>query len=210
MIYSPVTIDSVNIQSTYGFYLVDRTLSNPTTKTNYIEVPDVHGSLDATETLGLFYEDRILTLKFKYPPLQTWDTDFSKLTNYLHGKKRKIVFSDDPNWYYIGRISIDEFNGPERTVTGSARVYPYKLAVTETTVTETVSGTSTVTLSNDAMTVVPEVTTTDEVTIAWRTNSVTISAGTYRIAGLELQEGTTTLTLTGNATVTIKYRKGRL
>lgn len=210
MIYSPVTFDSVNIQSTYGFYLVDRTLSNPTTKTNYIEVPDVHGSLDATETLGLFYEDRILTLKFKYPPLQTWDTDFSKLTNYLHGKKRKIVFSDDPNWYYIGRISIDEFNGPERTVTGSARVYPYKLAVTETTVAETVSGTSTVTLSNDAMTVVPEVTTTDEVTIAWGTNSVTISAGTYRIAGLELQEGTTTLTLTGNATVTIKYRKGRL
>ena len=60
------------------------------------------------------------------------------------------------------------------------------------------------------MTVVPEVTTTDEVTIAWGTNSVTISAGTYRIAGLELQEGTTTLTLTGNATVTIKYRKGRL
>ena len=208
MIYTPVTIDGVDIKNAYGFYLVDRHLTNPATKTDYIDIPDMHGSIDATELLGLFYEDRILSLKFIYPELQTWDTDFSALSNYLHGKKRKIIFADDPSYYYIGRIFIDEFSGPERTVTGSARVYPYKLAITETVVTS--SGNETVTLTNGSMPVVPEITTTAQVTLAWGTNSVTLSAGTYRVAGLELEEGETELTITGSANVTIKYRQGRL
>ena len=74
----------------------------------------------------------------------------------------------------------------------------------------TSSGNETVTLTNGAMPVVPEITTTAQVTLAWGTNSVTLSAGTYRVAGLELEEGETELTITGSANVTIKYRQGRL
>ena len=210
MIHSTVTIDGVDITSTYGFYLVDRRLSNPEAKTEYIEIPDMNGSLDATEAMGLRFNDRILTLKFVYPVLANWDTAFSALSNFLHGKKHRIIFGEDPNWYYVGRISIDEFNGPERSVSGSARVFPYKLATNLTTVSQAVSGSATITLSNDAMTVVPEVTVTSEMTLSWGTNTKTIAAGTYRIAGLELEEGNTNITVTGTGTITFTYRKGRL
>lgn len=210
MIYSPVTIDGVNITTTYGFYLVERHLTNPEVKTQFIDIPDMNGALDATEAMGLHFNDRMLSLQFVYPTLGNWDTAFSSLTNYLHGQKRKIVFGEDPNWYYVGRIFISEFNGPERTVTGSAQVFPYKLATTLTTVSQAITSSGTVTLSNDVMTVVPEVTVTAEMTLAWGTNSKTLEAGTYLIDGLELGEGNTTITVTGTGTITFKYRKGRL
>lgn len=210
MIHSNVIIDGVDVTETYGLYLVERHLTNPETKVDYIEIPDMNGSLDATEAMGLRYNDRIISLQFIYPVLGPWDDVFSRFSNFLHGKKHRIIFGEDPNWYYTGRITLEEFNGPERTITGTARVYPYKFATELTTVSQAVSGTAEILLENDYMTVVPEVTVTSEMTLAWGSNSATVEEGTYRIAGLELDEGTTRVTVTGTGTITFTYRKGRL
>lgn len=207
-IYTEVSIDGVNIAEQFGFYLVDRSLSDPVVKTTYIDVPAANGSYDASEALGLFYEDRDMPFTFLRPDLSAWAADKSALSNYLHGRKRKIVFADDPNWYYIGRISLDQYDSTSHTQTGRARVFPYKLAVTPTVVTQ--NGSGTVELENDEMPVVPEITATAAATFVWGTNSVTVSAGTYRIAGLELPKGITEVAVTTDGEVTFTYRKGRL
>lgn len=211
MIYTPVKIDGVDVASAFGFYCVDRVLSNPKLKTNYIEVPNMNGSIDASEAAGLFYEDRDLALKFVFPELIAPDTAFSALSNFAHGKKHRIVFDDDQDWYYVGRIFLDDM-GTDRILTGSARVFPYKLAVTEKTTTqEAVSGGIQVMLRNDGeMTVVPKVTTTEPVTISDGENSTAINAGTYRISWLTLTPGVRYVTIDGSGTVTFEYREAKL
>lgn len=205
-----VLIDNVNIASVYGFYLTQRELSAPAVKEEYIDVPGAHGSYDATEAMGaVFYADRNLSLGFKYAD-DDFDDDLSGLTNYLHGKRRKIVFQQDPLWYYVGRISVGNYSSSDHRLGVSAVVYPYKLAVEETVVTAAVSGSETLTLVNDEMPVIPVVTVDAEMTLAWGDKSKTISAGTYRIAGFELQSGETELVVTGTGNISITYRKGRL
>lgn len=206
-----VIIDGVNISTQYGFYLAQRQLSAPAVKEEYIDIPASNGEFDATDAFGeVFYKNRELVLDMIYPG-RDFDDDLSALVNYLHGKKRKIVFSADPDWYYVGRLSIGNYDSSSHRLSVSASVFPYKLAVEETVVTSAVSGSTSVTLENDAMTVVPVVTNSAEMTLTWGSgNSKTISAGTHQIAGLELLEGNTTVGVSGSGNITFTYRKGRL
>ena len=210
MSITTLKIDSVDIATTYGFYLAKRRLSAPEVKEEYIDIPAANGEYDATEALGqVYYKNRNLLLDLIYPA-DSYDTNLSSLTNYLHGRKRKIVFGSDSSWYYVGRISVGEYDSVSHKLGMSAKVFPYKLATSETVVTKTVTTSDTVVLANDEMPVVPVVTNTAEMTLAWGSNSVTISAGTHQIAGLELPKGNTTITVTGSGTITFTYRKGRL
>lgn len=206
-----VIIDGVNISTQYGFYLAQRQLSAPAVKEEYIDIPASNGEFDATDAFGeVFFKNRELVLDMIYPG-RDFDDDLSALVNYLHGKKRKIVFSTDPDWYYVGRLSIGNYDSSSHRLSVSASVFPYKLAVEETVVTRAVSGSASVTLENDAMTVVPVVTNSAEMTLTWGSgNSKTISAGTHQIAGLELLEGSTTVGVSGSGNITFTYRKGRL
>lgn len=205
-----LTIDSINIATTYGFYLVKRRLSAPELKEEYIDIPASNGEYDATDAFGeVFYKNRDLDLSLKYTG-DAFDADLSDLTNYLHGKKRKIVFGSDSSWYHIGRISVGEYDSVSHRLAVSAKVFPYKLAVSQTVVSKTVNTSETVVLVNDFMPVVPVITNSAEMTLAWGSNSKTIAAGTHQIAGLELAKGNNSITITGSGNISFTYRQGRL
>ena len=137
----------------------------------------------------------------------------STVKNALHGRKMNIVFSDDPNYYYVGRISVgnwEYYKGAGRVVT-TIDAEPYKYKSTETVKSSAITTSGTVVLANGRMPVVPYVSTNAAVTLAWGSYSVSISAGDNQlIPQLVLEEGNTTITVTGTATVGFRYREGSL
>lgn len=205
----------VAVDTTYGFHLKWRRISAPNVKTVYDEIPGANGSLDETEELGeVFYEDRELDLGCVLPS-STWQTPYQNLCSKYHGKLVKIQFTNDANYYWTGRLFVDEYDAKAHSLSMRAIVYPYKFKVQETVVTKTVMTSDTVTLTNGRMRVVPTVTISAPVTLAWGGLSKALSSSSYpatfRIDGFELApDSSTVVTITGAATVTITYREGAL
>ena len=211
-IKGPSDNDFIAVDTTYGLYLKWRTLTAPSPKQMYDEIPGMNGSLDSTEEYGeIYYNDRTLALDCKHPS-DSWHDDFKSFLNKYHGQNVKIAFSNDPDYYWVGRLTVSEYESKDHSLMMSAIVYPYKFKKTLTTKSRTGSGT--ITLTNGRMKVVPEVTISDAVTLAWGTNTKALSSSSYpatfKVAGLELTEGSTVVTVTGNATVTFSYREGSL
>ena len=87
---------------------------------------------------------------------------------------------------------------------------PYKYKIVKTTVTQAVSGTTTVTLTNGRKRAVPEITTTAPMTISFGGGTWTKSAGTYTIPELELTHGENTVSVTGVGNITFTWQEGDL
>lgn len=212
LIKGPADADFVPCDTQFGLYLKWRTLTAPEPKTVYDEIPGMNGTLDSTEEYGeVFYNDRTLALDSKHPS-DSWHSDFQAFMNAYHGQLVKIAFSNDPDYYWSGRLAVSEYESKDHSLMMSAIVYPYKFKKTLTTVTQT--GDGSVTLTNGRMKVVPEITISGPVTLAWNGYTKALSASSYpatvRVAGLELKQGTTTVTVTGSASVTFSYREGSL
>lgn len=139
--YVTFTLDdgtSYNSYVDFGLYLETPVqIPAPEPNTYMIEVPGRNGSLDLTESAigGLTYKDR----KIEFPFLcrkrrREWNGTYHKLLNSLHGKHCQIVCSDDPEFYYEGRVFVSEFGGDEHMASPSvtATVKPFKTKLTET------------------------------------------------------------------------------
>lgn len=205
-----VAFDGYNIQEELGFWLKWRIISAPQVKASYEEVPGANGSLDTTEANGdVFYENRTIQMGCIHPNNE-YQSDFDELLAKFHGKQCQIVFTNDPDYYWSGRVFVEEYDSRTHELAMYATVYPYKFEIDETVESVSVNGEETVTLSNSRMKVMPTVTTDAEVTLEWGSHTKTISAGTFLIAGLELSEGELEIALSGTANVSFTYRKGTL
>lgn len=141
--FSVTFYDSADLNggaSSAGFNLIgaQKTIGSPLPKTTTIPVPGSDVTLDFTEAFGgVHYNNRTITLVFL--SLQPWSNQMaqdSTVKNALHGKKKYVVFSDDANYYYVGRVNVGDweyYRGAGRiTVTIDAE--PYKLKKTDTVV----------------------------------------------------------------------------
>lgn len=197
----------------FSLILASRVIGSPTAKISTVPVPGSDITLDFTEAFGgVHYNNRTITLTFL--SLEPWDdmmANDSTVKNALHGRKMEIGFDDDPDYYWIGRIHVGDWTyhrGAGKIVV-TIDAEPYKYKVRETV--KQSSGNETVKLKNSRMAVVPTVSTDGEVTFAWSGYSVTISAGNEQIIPqLVLEEGTTSVAITGAANVTFRYREGSL
>ena len=127
-----------------------------------------------------------------------------------------VIFDRDPTFYYDARITIDDV---ERhlgycELSLECRAKPYKLEQFETTITVLPTGSASVTLANTRMPVVPLITVSAEMLLAFTTGgknyTVTLPAGTHTVPSLVLMEGDTKIEITGTGRVTFTYRKGAL
>ena len=84
-------------------------------KTNYIDLPGANGGLDHTELLtgAPHYGYRKGSWEFLLIPENRWHIVYDSIYDYLHGKNHRIVLGDDLNHYYIGRLSIDDWQSNE-------------------------------------------------------------------------------------------------
>lgn len=211
-IKGPADNDFVMLDNVFGLYPVWRTLSAAPERTNFVKIPGMQGALDCSEEFGeVFYDMRTLNMNCVYVG-KNWHEDFSRFSSRYHAQAVQIVFSNDPAWYWNGRLSVSSFDAKSHKLTMKATVFPFKFRREETIVTS--AGNETITLRNGRMAVVPTVTIGGPVTLAWGNYTKSLSATSYPatvvVAGLQLTEGSLDVTITGAYSVTFRYREGAL
>ena len=199
----------------YGLIVAPYAIPMPEPQTNFVEIPGRDGALDLSEAFGTVrYSDRVikLTLYTRAP----FDTLISAFAAEVHGRRMNVIFDRDPTFYYDARITIEDV---ERhwgycELTLECRAKPYKLEQFETAITVLPTSNATVTLTNTRMPVVPTITVSAEMSLAFTISdkhySVTLPAGTHTVPSLVLSEGDTEIGITGTGSATFTYRKGAL
>lgn len=141
-----VTFGDIHSYDDLGLFMSDRpTIQLPKAKLFTVDIPGGDGYADLTESLvgEVKYENRELEFKFKIPAeIDEQAEVYTKVYNAIHGKKLKIVLDEDPDYYYIGRCSIQPKTKDavmEFTIKADCEPYKYEF------------GTRTYTVNLDAM-----------------------------------------------------------
>lgn len=108
----------------------------PEPKTTYVDLPGANGGLDYTELLTgePTFGYRKGSWEFLLIPGDQWATVYQQLCTYLHGKSHTIILQGDPNYYYTGRLKINEWqsNAYNSLITIDYVLDPERKAVTGT------------------------------------------------------------------------------
>ena len=195
----------------FSLILSQKTISAPSPKVESIEIPGGDGVLDLTDFFGeVKYNNRELTFEFSsIVPQADFLTLFSRIQNAIHGQKMQIVLDDDPEWYYIGRVTVPEWKTEKNIgkLTIECDCEPYKVKIAETVISKAVDGETTVILPNSKKTVVPTITITGEISLTFGTNFYTLSAGVYDLPAVKLATGNNEILLSGAGTASFRYRE---
>ena len=209
-----ITFGSLHSFNNLHLILSQKTIGTPSPKREVIDIPGGDGVLDLTEFFGAVkYSNRQLSFEFStmVPQSQFMDL-FAQVQNALHGQKMNIILDDDPEWFYVGRITVSEWKAEKNIgkLTIDCDCEPFKQSIYTTTVTKVVSSNATISLANDKMPTVPTITTTKEFLISFGGYNDMYPAGSFTIPELELWEGNNQVYVEGSGTITFTYRKGRL
>lgn len=197
----------------FNLILRPKTRPFPTPKTNYVNIEGRDGDLDLTTSLtgDVKYENIAYTLEFYLKDKRVnWEDALLNLSTYLHGKKMNLTFSEDPDWYYVGRFTLNELSS-ERNVgllVVDCILEPYRLKKNETI--KTITGTGTLILSNTRKWVMPTITSNSSMEFTFEGKSFVVN-GTLQSPDIILTEGNNTIEVTsGTGTLTVTYREGKL
>lgn len=186
----------------------------PQVRTNYKTIPGRNGVLDLTEIDGnLYYEDVEFTITAQKLIRASADiiSATTTLMNLINGQRVKVILNNSA-YYYDARVNVGDFliTGLNLSVSLNVKAFPYRLQITPTTVTATLSGTAQeITLLNGTMQLVPSITATGTATITYENNTYSISAGTnIQIPNMVLHEGSNTMSVTGTGNITFTYTQG--
>ena len=198
-----------------GLIVAPYVIPMPEPQTNFVEIPGRDGALDLSEAFGTVrYADRIipLTLYVRAP----FDAAVSAFAADVHGRRMNVIFDRDPTYYCDARVTLEdvERHAGYCELSIKCRAKPYKMEHFETTMTVLPTGSATVTLTNTRMPVVPMISVSAEMTLAFTIGlidyTVTLLAGTHVVPSLVLTEGDTEIGITGTGSITFTYRKGAL
>ena len=212
-----VFFDGIASFSDWGLYLTALSIDAPKPKEIYVEIPNGDGALDLTEALTgeVHYESRPFEAVFAIKP-ETYSVDLERwLIGYLNGKQRTIRTKEEPGYYVIGRCATSiKKDGVLAVLTVKATCQPWKYKNDVTAINTTIgaSGTNTLNLTNERKRVIPTITASAAVTIAFNGKTISVNAGTQRLTNIALSYGDNLLTITGAAGKTVKfeYQEGAL
>ncbi len=178
-------------------------------KTNYLEIEGADGSLDLTEALGeVKFADRTGSLTFYVLPTDNWEEKKKLVSNILNGLQCKMTLDKDPNYYYFGRFTVNNYKSDKmlRQIIVDYRLHPYKYKQNVTTKT-LASGTHTIVC--ERMPVVPKITTTaSTTTVTFNGSSYTLNKGTHQLLNVRFTMGDNEIKTT--ASITLEYQEGAL
>lgn len=201
-----VSFKSVNSSTTkhsfkdFGVILTSQNIAPPTPKTYTVNIEGMDGSLDLSESFGgIKYGNRILKFSFELiEKIDSWQARMKAIASFLHGQKMRITTWSDPDFYYVGRCSIDEYNSSSRlgkiVISCDCEPFKYKQNIT---IFNLISGPNTV--NNSRMTAFADLTNSVEITI----NSKVYSPGTH-LRAIKLIGGANTLISSDSATLTFQ------
>ena len=128
-----ITFGNLHSYRDLNLILAEKVIGTPSPKTEFIEIPGSDGVLDFTEFFdGIKYNNRKLSFEFStMVPQSEFMSLFSTVQNALHGQKLTIILDDDPEWYYIGRISVSEWKADKiigkLTIDCDCEPYKYRM-----------------------------------------------------------------------------------
>ena len=212
-----VFFDGIASFRDWGIYLSSIVIDDPKPKEIYVDIPNGDGALDLTEALTgeVHYESRPFEAVFTIKP-ETYSVELVRyLRGYLNGKQRTIRTKEEPGYYLIGRCATSiKKDGVLAVLTVKATCQPwkYKNDVTAINMTIGASGTNTLNLTNERRRVIPTITASAAVTIAFNGKTISVNAGTQRLTNIALSYGDNLLTITGaeGTTVLFEYKEGAL
>lgn len=109
-------------------------ISHPDFLTKYIEIPGMDGYIDLSEYLRgrPVYKPRTGSLTFYVDNgHEDWEIIRTKMVRMLHGKKLKMQLTNDPLYFYEGRFKVDGWSSGANwsQVTISYQLDPYKYTI---------------------------------------------------------------------------------
>lgn len=233
--YHSITFGEKNTWDDWHLIPKTRPVFNPpAVKTRFIEIPGGNGSLDLTVALlgRAVYKNRTGSFEFiAENGFKEWSVLYSEITNYLSGKRLRAILEDDPDYYYEGRFTVNEWKSEANwsSIVIDYDVKPYKKSLVsagddwlwdtfnfETDVIRSyenlpVTGSLSVTIIGDSMPVSPTIiASSDGMTVTFEGETYTLSKGTNYIPELIVHDGENVMIFTGTGTVTIKCERGRL
>ena len=189
-------------------------------KTTYIDIPGADGFLDFTEANGeIKYLDRSLKFTFSMNPMHdlsesAWVDKMTEIGNRLSGKRCKITLDKDPDYFWEGRLTVDQFKSNKRVrqFVVSAKVMPYKLKQNLTVASfDLEPGSQTYILKNARRSVCPEIVTEGSITdITFAGEDFNFGKGTHKSLDIRFLEGDNELIMSGNGKVTFTYQEADL
>ena len=212
-----VFFDGIASFREWGIYLSSIVIDDPQPKEIYVDIPNGDGALDLTEALtgDVHYESRPFEAVFTIKP-ETYSVELVRyLRSYLNGKQRTIRTKEEPGYYLIGRCATSiKKDGVLAVLTVKATCQPWKYKNDVTAINTTIgaSGTTTLNLTNERKRVIPTITASAAVTIAFNGQTISVNAGTQRLTNIALQYGNNVLIITGaeGTTVLFEYQEGAL
>ena len=228
-----VTIGGYHSYNDLGLILSKKVISPPSPQKELVEVPMRDGSIDMSEVLtdNVKFNDRKITLTFSLIGRKsTWDAKFSEIANLIHGRRMQIIFDDDAAFYWIGRVSINDWVTDRNlgTMVVEAIAEPFKYDVLSSAVdwewdifdfdngiiNETgeliVNGETTISLICRKKRMFPIFTASAAMTVTYDGETFDLVAGSQKMYDIFLMEGNNELTFKGNGTITIDYIGGSL
>lgn len=150
--YHSLNFEFENINTTPGRTLTYNTLSDfflvptsrptinpPDLKSTAVDVPGANGTLDLTRALVPYpvFSNRQGSIEFAVlNDKMEWTELYSKIMEVVHGRKMRMWLEDDPNWYYEGTWTVNEWrsnsDGTWSNITLNYDVFPYKIKKTQT------------------------------------------------------------------------------
>lgn len=109
-------------------------IAPPKPKEHWVDIPGMHGALDLSlvQTGAMQYEMRKITMLFTYiGPRESWPDVYSEILNDIHGKNLRIIFDNDPGYYYEGIVKVEKYE-PKQAHFGlsvTCTVQPFKYAL---------------------------------------------------------------------------------
>lgn len=236
--YHSITFGDKNTWDDWHLIPATRPVFNPPEiKTHYVDIPGANGQIDLTESLTGYplYENRTGSIEFYVANgYEDWAVLYSKIMNYLHGKRMRATLEDDRYFYYEGRFEVNKWTSDKwwSKITIDYDVYPYKKEP-NTSVEPwlwdpfdfeqgiirdynalVVDGTLELEILGREEYVVPEITVDSDdgsgMTVKVGSTTYELSDGVNVNPNIVVGEANVTLTFTGNGTVSVNYQGGSL
>lgn len=233
-----VFFDDIHTYTEWGLRLKQVVIGRPSAKTVLIDIEGGDGVLDLSTSLtgDMVYGTRKLEFTFDAPNCDyyRWPELVSEISDKLHGRRKKIIMDIDPGYYYDGLLDVsnDKINAIFSEIVITAECQPYKMErfssledwlwdpfdfetdiireYKELRVDESLI----FTIEGRRKQVIPAFSVKSDdgsgLKVEFNGSEYDLPDGTSRVLNIVIKDGTNTLKFTGNGTVSIDYRGGRL
>lgn len=224
-----------NKHSYYDFNLVltRKELGSAEAKVIEIEIPAADGTLDLTEALtgDVKYANRTITLAFTcLTDRRKWMKVHSDLSNYINGQKMKVILDEEPSFFYVARLKVNELTVEEKVgeiiVEGTADAYKYDVSASnedwywddldfETGIINDtkeikINGSRDLIIIGRRKKICPVIVVDSLMEVTFNGSTYQLKEGRNIVLGVVISEGENVLHFSGNGVITVEYRGGSL